>query len=134
MHHQHTQRKKEKKKKKKRRSVNITCSRWYVICTVKRRREKAMTSPAVGCMASAPSKEEKSDDVTCSRWYAFAPPAVSCGTSHATLVDIQRTRYHKLVSRVEPHASAKSRVKRAENSAIINRRRKKGGKKGKKRR
>ena len=58
---------------KKRRSVDVTCSRWYVICTVKRRR-KAMTSPAVGCVAFAPSKEEKSDDVTCSQWYlSFAP-------------------------------------------------------------
>ena len=50
--------------------------------------------------------------------------AVSCGTSHAsavkytTPVDIQETRYKKLVTHVEPHASAVSLLKRAENSAI----------------
>ena len=31
--------------------------------------------------------------------------AVSCGTSHATSVDIQKTRYKKLVTHVESHAS-----------------------------
>ena len=50
--------------------------------------------------------------------------AVSCGTSHAsavstdtTSVDIQKS-YKKLVTHVEPHASAVSLLKRAENSAI----------------
>ena len=55
--------------------------------------------------------------------------AVSCGTSHAgaeckyiTSVDIlkkKKKRYKKLVTHVEPHASAVSLLKRAENSAII---------------
>ena len=50
--------------------------------------------------------------------------AVSCGTSHAsavstdtTSVDIQK-RAIKLVTHVEPHASAVSLLKRAENSAV----------------
>ena len=33
-------------------------------------------------------------------------------------LDIQKTRYEKLVTHVEPHASAVSLLKRAENSAI----------------
>ena len=51
--------------------------------------------------------------------------AVSCGTSHASAVstplppvDIQKTRYKKMVTHVEPHASAVSLLKKAENSAI----------------
>ena len=51
--------------------------------------------------------------------------AVSCGSSHAsavstdtTSVDIQKTRYKVIVTHVEPHASAVSLLKRAENSAI----------------
>ena len=57
--------------------------------------------------------------------------AVSCGTSHAsavkytTSVDIkkkiqqqQQKRAIKLVTHVEPHASAVNLLKRAENSAI----------------
>ena len=53
--------------------------------------------------------------------------AVSCGTSHAsavkytTSVDINFfffKRAIKLVTHVEPHASAVSLLKRAENSAI----------------
>ena len=40
--------------------------------------------------------------------------AVSCGT---TSVDIQKTRYKKLVTHVEPHANAVSLLKRSENSA-----------------
>ena len=51
--------------------------------------------------------------------------AVSCGTdqpcqrcNYTTSVDIQKTRYKKLVTHVEPHASAVSLLKRAENSAV----------------
>ena len=49
--------------------------------------------------------------------------AVSCCTSHASAVIIPlwwifKTRYHKLVTHVEPHASAVSLVKKEENSAI----------------
>ena len=33
-------------------------------------------------------------------------------------VDIQKSRYEKLVTHIEPHASAVSLLKRAENSAI----------------
>ena len=53
--------------------------------------------------------------------------AVSCGTSHASAVitplrwilkQNKKTRYKKLVTHVEPQASAVSLLKRAENSAI----------------
>ena len=49
--------------------------------------------------------------------------AVSCGTSHASAVStplrwIVKKRAIKLVTHVEPHASAVSLLKRAENSAI----------------
>ena len=50
--------------------------------------------------------------------------AVSCGTSHAgASVDIKKKkkkkmRYKKPVTYVEPHASAVSLLKRAENSVI----------------
>ena len=49
--------------------------------------------------------------------------AVSCGTSHASAVStplrwIFKKRAIKLVTHVEPHASAVNRLKRAENSAI----------------
>ena len=37
---------------------------------------------------------------------------------YTTSVDIQKTRYKKLVIHVEPHASAVSLLKREENSAI----------------
>ena len=37
---------------------------------------------------------------------------------YTTSVDIQKTLYKKLVTHVEPHASAVSLLKRAENSAI----------------
>ena len=53
---------------------------------------------------------------------------VSCGTSHASAESTplrwifkkkkKKTRYKKLVTRVESHASAVSLLKRAENSAI----------------
>ena len=38
--------------------------------------------------------------------------------NYITSVDIQKTRYKKLVTRVESYASAVSLLKRAENSAI----------------
>ena len=50
--------------------------------------------------------------------------AVSCRTSHASAVStplwwiFKKTRYEKLVTHVEPHASAVSLLKRAENSAV----------------
>ena len=50
--------------------------------------------------------------------------AVSCGTSHASAVStplrwiLKKTRYKKLVTHVEPQASAVSLLKRAENSVI----------------
>ena len=49
--------------------------------------------------------------------------AVSCGTSHASAVStplqwIFKKRVIKLVTNVEPHASAVSLLKRADNSAI----------------
>ena len=49
--------------------------------------------------------------------------AVSCGTSHASAVStplrwILKKLAIKLVTHVEPHASAVSLLKRAENSAI----------------
>ena len=45
---------------------------------------------------------------------APAMPALKYTTS----VDIQKTRYEKLVTHVAPHASTMSLLKRAENSAI----------------
>ena len=45
---------------------------------------------------------------------ASAMPALKYTTS----VDIQKTRYKKLVTHIESHASAVSLLKRAENSAI----------------
>ena len=53
--------------------------------------------------------------------------AVSCGTSHASAVStplqwifkkFKKTRYKKLFTHVETHASAVSLLERAENSAI----------------
>ena len=44
-------------------------------------------------------------------------PAMSA-LKYTTSVDIQKTRYEKLVTHVEPYASAVSLLKRAENSAI----------------
>ena len=58
-------------------------------------------------------------------WYAFQScdsfmwhqPCQRC--KYTTLVDIQKKkRYKKLITHVEPHASAVSLLKRAENSAI----------------
>ena len=51
--------------------------------------------------------------------------AVSCGTSHASAVNtplqwiFKKTRYKKLVTHVESHASVVSLLERAENSAIL---------------
>ena len=42
----------------------------------------------------------------------------SVSGKYTTSVNIQKTRYKKLVTHVEPHASAVSLLKRAENSAI----------------
>ena len=42
----------------------------------------------------------------------------SISGKYTTSVNIQKTRYKKLVTHVEPHASAVSLLKRAENSAI----------------
>ena len=39
-------------------------------------------------------------------------------SKYTTSVDIQKTRYEKLITHVEPHASTVSLLKRAENSAI----------------
>ena len=55
--------------------------------------------------------------------------AVSCGTSHASAVSTPhqwifkkiKTCYKKIVTQVEPHASAVSLLKRVENSAIYKR-------------
>ena len=47
-------------------------------------------------------------------YVAPAMPALKYTAS----VDIQKTRYKKLVTHVESHASAASLLKRAENSAI----------------
>ena len=44
-------------------------------------------------------------------------PAMSA-IKYTTSVYIQKTRYKKLVTHVEPHASAVNLLKRAENSAI----------------
>ena len=49
--------------------------------------------------------------------------AVSCGTSHVSAVNIPlrwifKKRAIKLVTHIEPHASAVSLLKRAENSVI----------------
>jgi len=49
--------------------------------------------------------------------FIWHQPSQRC--KYTTSVDIQKTRYKKLVIHVEPHASAVSLLKRAENSAII---------------
>ena len=48
--------------------------------------------------------------------FMWHQPCQRC--KYTTSVDIQKTRYKKLVTHVEPHASAVSLLKRAENSAI----------------
>ena len=48
--------------------------------------------------------------------FMWHQPCQCC--KYTTSVDIQKTRYKKLVTHVEPQASAESLLKRAENSAI----------------
>ena len=48
--------------------------------------------------------------------YGTMQPCQRC--KYTTSVDIQKTRYKKLVTHVEPHASAVSLLKKAKNSAI----------------
>ena len=48
--------------------------------------------------------------------FMWHQPCQRC--KYTTSVDIKNTRYKKLVTHVEPHASAVSLLKRAENSAI----------------
>ena len=48
--------------------------------------------------------------------FMWHQPCQHC--KYTTLVDIQKTRYKKLVTHVEPQASAVSLLKRAENSTI----------------
>ena len=52
------------------------------------------------------------------RWLQFYVAPAMPALKYTTLVDIQKTRYKKLVTHVEPQASAVSLLKRAENSAI----------------
>ena len=53
------------------------------------------------------------------RWLQFHVAVAICQRcKYTTSVDIQKTRYKKLVTHVEPHASAVSLLRRAENSAI----------------
>ena len=52
------------------------------------------------------------------RWQQFHVAPAMPALKYTTSVDIQKTWYEKLVTHVEPHASAVSLLKRAENSAI----------------
>ena len=56
------------------------------------------------------------------RWLQFhAAPAIYAicqRCKYTTSVDIQKTRFKKLVTHAEPHASAVSLIERAENSTI----------------
>ena len=54
------------------------------------------------------------------RWLQFHVAPAMPALKYTTSVDIQKTRYKKkkLVTHVEPQASAVSLLKRAENSAI----------------
>ena len=52
------------------------------------------------------------------RWHQFHVAPAMPELMYTTSVDIQKTRYKKLVTHVEPHASAVSLLKRAETSAI----------------
>ena len=56
------------------------------------------------------------------RWLQFHVAPAMPALKYTTSVDIQnktkKTRYQKLVTHVEPQASAVSLLKRAENSAI----------------
>ena len=51
-------------------------------------------------------------------WLQFHVAPTMSELKYTTSVDIQKTRYKKLVTHVEPQASAVSLLKRAENSAI----------------
>ena len=52
------------------------------------------------------------------KWLQFHVAPAMPALKYTTSVDIQKTRYKKLVTHVEPQASAVSLLKRAENSAI----------------
>ena len=52
------------------------------------------------------------------RWQQFHVAPAMPALEYTTSVDIQKTRYKKLVTHVESHASSVSLLKRAENSAI----------------
>ena len=52
------------------------------------------------------------------RWLHFHVAPAMPALKYITSVDIQKTRYKKLVTHVEPQASAVGLLKRAENSAI----------------
>ena len=52
------------------------------------------------------------------RWQQFHVAPAMPALKYTASVDIHETRYEKLVTHVESHASAVSLFKRAENSAI----------------
>ena len=52
------------------------------------------------------------------RWLQFHVAPAMPVLKYTTSVDIQKMHYKKLVTHVEPQASAVSLLKRAENSAI----------------
>ena len=52
------------------------------------------------------------------RWQQFHVAPAMPALEYTTSVDIQKTRYKKLVIHVELHASTVSLLKRAENSII----------------
>ena len=52
------------------------------------------------------------------RWQQFHVAPAMPALKYTTSVDIQKTRYKKLVTHVESHASAVGLLKRVENSAI----------------
>ena len=51
-------------------------------------------------------------------WQQFHVAPAMPVLKYTTSVDIQKTRYEKLVTHVKPQASAVSLLKRAENSAM----------------
>ena len=65
-----------------------------------------------GCMVVWCAQNLRRDDGS----FMWHQPCQRC--KYTTSVDIQETRYKKLVTHVESHASAVSLLKRAENSAI----------------
>ena len=52
------------------------------------------------------------------RWLQFHVALAMPALKYTTSVNIQKTHYKKLVTHVEPQASAVSLLKRAENNAI----------------